>query len=176
MAMRLRFRSQPSVSTMPTTYLACPTAVVDAPVDVVWNLLTDLAGWGEFYDVRVKSVEPPGAAVVGQKMRGESGPRWLHLGVSFEVTHIETHRKLELDIQLPLGIRVHEDLDCVGLPDGRCRVNYHCHFAFPNGWRGAILRRLLSLELVDGPADSLSRLKCAAEDAHRTGRQSAAIP
>jgi hypothetical protein len=160
---------------MPTTYLACPTAAVDAPVEVVWNLLTNFAGWGEFYEVRVKSVEPPGPAVVGQRMRGESGPRWLHLRVSFEVTRVETHRKLELDIQLPLGICVHADLDCLPLPDGRCRVNYHCHFGFPSGWRGAILRRVLSRGLVEGPADSLSRLKRAAEAAHRGGQPVAAM-
>jgi hypothetical protein len=59
---------------------ACPTAVVDAPIETVWNLLTNLAGWGDFYNVRVTSVEPPGTAVVGQQMRAESGPRWLHLG------------------------------------------------------------------------------------------------
>ncbi|HUE17858.1 MAG TPA: SRPBCC family protein [Planctomycetaceae bacterium] len=156
---------------MPATFTACPTAIVDAPIDVVWNLLTEFAGWGKFYDVRVISVEPPGPAAIGQQMRGESGPRWLHLGVSFEFTRIETHRKLELDIKLPLGITVHEDLDCVPLDDHRCRVNYHCHFAFPEGWRGGLVRRLLSRGLTERPADSLSRLKRAAEQAHREGGQ-----
>jgi uncharacterized protein YndB with AHSA1/START domain len=160
---------------MSNTFAACPTAVVEAPVEVVWSLLTDLAGWGTFYDVRVLSVEPPGPAVIGQRMRGESGPRWLHLGVSFEFTRIETHRKLEMDIRLPLGISVHEDLDCIPIDDGRCRVNYHCHFSFPAGGRGALLRRVLSRGLVEGPADSLSRLKQAAERTHRDGRQEGEI-
>ena len=60
-------------------------------------------------------------------MRGESGPRWLHLGVSFEYTLIEeTHYGFEMDGRLPLSMTVHESLDCVPLEDGRCRVNYHC--------------------------------------------------
>ncbi len=138
-------------------------AIVQAPIDVVWQLLTDFASWGEFYDVRVKSIEPPRPAVVGQRMRGESGPRWLHLGVSFEFTNIEFHRKLELDIQMPLGITVHEELDCVPVTDDTCRVNYHCHFGFPPGWRGKVVRWLLRRELDRGPADSLNRLKRAAE-------------
>lgn len=46
-------------------------AVVDAPVDVVWGLLTNFAGWGSFYNVRALSVEPAGLAVVGQKMRAD---------------------------------------------------------------------------------------------------------
>ena len=77
---------------MPPSYLVCPTAVVEAPVETVWQLLTYFAGWGDFYDVRVLSVEPPGPAVVGQRMRGESGPRWLNLGICFEHTLVDnTH-------------------------------------------------------------------------------------
>jgi len=158
---------------MPPTYLACPTEIIEAPIDVVWRLLTNLSGWGSFFDVRVTSVDPPGPATVGQRMVGETGPRWLHLGASFEFTRIdESNYKLELDIKLPLGISVYEALDCVPLGDDRCRANYHCHFAFSPRWRGSILRRLLSRGLREGPADSLSRLKRAAEEAFRESKQS----
>jgi hypothetical protein len=150
-----------------TTYAACPTETVEAPVDFVWRLLTNLSGWGDFFAVRVISVEPPGPAVEGQRLLGESGPRWLHLGVAFEFTRIdELHHQLGLDCRLPLGITVREALDCVSLAGGRCRVNYHCQFDFLAGWRGALLRALLGRELVDGPADSLRRLKRAAERRH----------
>ena len=153
---------------MTTNYLACPTAIVEAPVGVVWKLLTNIAGWGSFYNVRVTSVEPPGPAVRGQRMLGEPGPRWLHVGLSVEYTLIdEAHYKLEMDARFPLGITVHEALDCVPLENGRCRVNYHCHFGFPGGWRGRLMRVLLSRRLKAGPADSLSRLKRAAEQEHR---------
>lgn len=151
-----------------TTYEACPTDLVNAPVDVVWRLLTNLSGWGDFYDVRVNRVDPVGPATVGQLMSGESGPRWLHLKVSFRFTNIDpTSYKLEFDVTFPFSVSVHEDLDCVPLDDGRCRVNYHCNFSFPRGWRGAAIRALLGSELRDGPADSLQRLKRAAEAAHR---------
>jgi hypothetical protein len=153
---------------MTTTYLACPTDIVEAPVGVVWKLLTNIAGWGSFYNIRVISVEPPGPAAKGQRMLGEPGPRWLHVGISAECTLIdETHYKLELDVRLPLGLTVHEALDCVPLEGGRCRVNYHCNFGFPSGWRGRLLRVLLSHRLKAGPADSLRRLKRAAEQAHQ---------
>ncbi len=155
---------------MPPTYLACPTAVVEAPIDTVWRLLTNFAGWGDFYDVRVLSVEPPGPAVAGQRMTGESGPRWLHLKIRFEHTRVdETNRRLEIDGRLPFGFTVHESLNCVPIDVERCRVNYHCHFTFPDNWRGKLLRLLLSRELANGPADSLARLKHAAETAHRPG-------
>jgi len=149
---------------MPSTYLACPTAVVKAPIETVWQLLTDFAGWGDFYDVRVLSVEPPGPAVVGQRMRGETGPRWLHLGICFEPTLLDAaNHKLEFDGWLPLGLTVHESLDCVSLDSQRSRVNYHCDFGFPDNWRGKLLRVVLGRALADGPADSLARLKRAAE-------------
>jgi hypothetical protein len=149
---------------MPPTYLACPTAVVEAPIETVWQLLTNSAGWGDFYDVRVLSVEPPGPAVVGQRMRGESGPRWLHLEICFEHTLVDnTQHKLEFEGRLPLGLTVHESLDCVSLDPKRSRVNYHCHFGFPDNWRGKLLRVVLGRALADGPADSLARLKRGAE-------------
>jgi hypothetical protein len=149
---------------------ACPTEVVAAPVDVVWRLLTDFSGWGDFYDVRVKRVEPVGPAVVGQTMTGEAGPRWLHLRVWFRFTRLdpESH-ELEIDASFPFAVSVHEILDCVPLDEGRCRVNYHCHFSFPRGWRGVLIRAVLGSGFRDGPADSLRRLKRAAEAA-RPGR------
>jgi hypothetical protein len=72
-----------------------------------------------------------------------------------------------MDVKLPFAITVHEALDCVELEVERCRVNYHCHFGFATGWRGALTRLLLGRQFTEGPADSLSRLKRAAEQAHR---------
>ena len=150
-------------------YLAGPTEIVEAPVSVVWRLLTNFSGWGSFFDVRVTGVEPPGPAAKGQRMIGESGPRWLHLGVSFEYTLIdEQHYKLEIEGRLPFGMTVHEAMDCAPLVDGRCRVSYHCNFGFPDGLRGRLTRTLLSRGLKEGPADSLLRLKRAAEQENRS--------
>lgn len=147
-----------------TTYSACPTGIVEAPVGVVWKLLTDLSGWGDFFDVRVISVEPSGPAAKGQRMLGEAGPRWMHFRVSFEFTLLdEPHHKIELSARFPFGITVHEALDCVPLDECRSRVNYHCNFGFPGGCRGRLLRLFLNRELAVGPADSLQRLKRAAE-------------
>jgi hypothetical protein len=102
--------------------------------------------------------------VEGQRLIGETGPRWLPMSVSFEYTLIdEMNHKLEFDGRLPLGLTVHESLDCVPIADDRCRVNYHCNFGLPAGWKGALLRRLLGRGFESGPADSLQRLKREAE-------------
>lgn len=162
-------RSQATPSAI--THLACPTDIIGAPIEVVWDLLTNPADWGTFYDIRVLRVEPPGPMVAGQRLIGETGPRWLHLGVSFEYGLVdEVHRKLEFNGRLPLGVTVHESLDCVPLTENRCRVNYHCNFTFPAGWKGSLLRRLLSRGFESGPTDSLQRLKRAAESKYVASR------
>ena len=145
-------------------YASCPTSIVDAPVEIVWTLLMHPERWGDFYDVRVASVEPPGPAVVGQTVFAQSGPRFLRLKLQFRFTRIDTaNHELGLDVQLPFGINVREDLSCVSLGPDQCRVNYHCDFDFPAGWGGAIARSLMRRELDAGPVDSLSRLRRAAE-------------
>jgi hypothetical protein len=145
-------------------YASCPTTIVNAPVGIVWALLTEPTGWGDFFDLRITSVDPAGPAVVGQRIHGESGPRFLHLKLAFQYIEIDApHYKLVLNVRLPFGITVREDLNCVPLQANQCRVNYHCDFRFPTGWRGTIARTVMRRELDAGPADSLSRLKRAAE-------------
>jgi hypothetical protein len=146
------------------SYARCPTAVVDAPAAIVWALLMEPAGWGNVFDVRVASVDPPGPATVGQKVCGETNPQFLHLKLEFRMIEIDTdHHFLRMDVNLPFGLAVHEDLRCTPLDDTHCRVDYRCDFSFPNGWRGTLLRSLLNRSLDAGPEDSLSRLKRAAE-------------
>jgi hypothetical protein len=138
-------------------YASCPTAVVDAPADLVWALLVDPAGWGSVFDVRVASVDPPGPAVVGQRVCVETGPRIFHLKVGLRVIAIDPdHRRLRLDIKLPFGLIVDEDLRCTPVGDTRSRVDYRCFFDFPGGWRGRLVRVLVNQKLNSGPRDSLS--------------------
>jgi hypothetical protein len=145
-------------------FAACPSEIVDAPIELVWNLLTEPADWGEFYDVRNIVVVPVGPAKVGQRVQGVTGPLGLRLPVIFEFLKIDANEhRLVMEVHLPFGIEVHEDLDVRGIDAERCRVNYHCNFDFSKGWRGALTRLILRRELDRGPADSLARLKSAAE-------------
>jgi hypothetical protein len=155
------------------TYSSCPTSIVNAPVEIVWSLLTRPEEWGDFYDVRVSSVEPAGPAAVGQIVLAESGPRLLHLALEFRFTKINAaNYELGLDVKFPFGITVREDLSCVPIGRDQCRVNYHCDFGFPAGWRGTVARFLMRREVKSGPVDSLSRLRRAAEGRYgvRTSR------
>src|SRR5258708_33300300 len=91
------------------TNISCPTALVNAPIDVVWKLLTEPAGWTEFFDIRITRVDPPGPAVVGQRIHGESGPRFLRLVVTLEYTEIDAvRRRIGLNVRVRRGITVGE--------------------------------------------------------------------
>ena len=146
---------------------SCPTSIVNAPVDLVWALLTHPERWGDFWDVRVTAVDPAGPAVLGQMVFAESGPEFLHLKLRFRFTKIDgLNYQLGLDARFPLGITVREDLTCVPMGQERCRVNYNCAFGFPAGFRGVALQFLMRRGLDTGPADSLTRLKREAERLH----------
>jgi hypothetical protein len=154
------------------TYASCPTIIINAPVETVWALLTRPEGWGDFYDVRIASVQPSGSARVGQTVLAESGPRLLHLKVDFRFTKVDAaNHELGFDVRMPFGITVQEDMSCHPLGQGQCRVNYNCNFGFPAGWRGVVVRLLLRREIVSGPPDSLSRLQRAAERSYANSTQ-----
>jgi hypothetical protein len=145
-------------------YASCPTAIIEVPVDRVWTLLTAPAGWGDVFDMRLIRVDPPGPAAVGQVIRGETGLEILHLRLAFRMLAVdEAQHCLRMSVDLPFGLVVDEEIRCTPLDRRRCRVAYRCNFDFPRGWRGAALRALLARRLDSGPADSLSRLKSAAE-------------
>jgi hypothetical protein len=148
-------------------YASCPTGVVNAPVEIVWTLLTHPEGWGDFYSVRITAADPAGPAVVGQTVFAESGPEFLHLKLQFRFTEIDAlNYKLGFDVRFPFGVTVREDLSCVPLGQQRCRVNYNCGFDFPTGWRGAVTDFFIRRRLDTGPADSLARLQREAERLH----------
>jgi hypothetical protein len=149
-------------------YASCPTDVVAAPVEVVWSLLMDTPRWGDFFDLRDVVADPPGRAAVGQSVTGHSGPRAFRFVVAFQIVMIdETAHRLCARVDMPFGLRVDEDLDVTPLPNRQCRIRYHCNFTLPSGLRGRVLKMLLGKELVDGPLDSLARLKRAAEARHK---------
>jgi uncharacterized protein YndB with AHSA1/START domain len=61
------------------TLSVCPADTGCAPVERVWELLMQPAGYGRFWDMTVERVEPEGPAAVGQNLVGWSramGWRW----------------------------------------------------------------------------------------------------
>ena len=72
------------------SYASCPTAVVNAPPDVVWALLEEPAECGNVFDMQINSINSPCPAVAGQK--SEAGPQLFHLKLTFQVIKIDSDR------------------------------------------------------------------------------------
>ena len=108
------------------THTSCPTAIVTAPIECVWSLLTNPAGWGAFFDLRVTAVIPPGPAAVGQILKADTGPRFFPFKLRFEIVDIDaTLHDLRIDGTLPLGLRIREVMQCRPLDTASCRVTYN---------------------------------------------------
>jgi len=103
----------------------CPAAVVEAPIEIVWDLLSHLGRYGEWADGQVQHVEPEGPAVVGQTMTVTSRAFGRTWSVSFkvEVVKLERHQ-LGMHVILPLGLQMDEYLSCTPVTETSCRVQY----------------------------------------------------
>lgn len=107
------------------TVTACPVAVVGAPIETVWRLLTTpetIPGWA---DVELVAAEPPGPAVEGQRIRFWTrglGRRWQ---VHFVMGPVVAPRSIEMAIHLPLGVVNHEHITLVPLSERATRVTFN---------------------------------------------------
>ena len=105
---------------------ACPTAVVDAPVEVVWSLIVDPRRWDEWTDARFREAEPDGLMRPGQRLRFSAarlGRRFTAARVLVRDVAPERHT-LDLDIATPLGIVNHEHVTVAEAGEGKAHVSF----------------------------------------------------
>ncbi len=104
----------------------CPAAIVDAPLERVWDVLRDPASWGGWLDLVVHRVEPAGALQGGQTIVGSSvalGIRWK-VRASIEGVDERSH-VLRLAVRVPLlPIVERTAITCAPLAAARTRVQY----------------------------------------------------
>lgn len=103
----------------------CPADQVQAPIELVWDLLTHPAKYGEFWDLTVERVEPDGPAAPGQRLTGWSRAmcrRWHFEGQINEVDALR--HVIRFRMSLPLGIVGDNRLMCSPLDDRTCFVRY----------------------------------------------------
>ena len=108
------------------SYSTCPIATVDAPVDVVWTLLGDLARYDLWWEVQTVSITPEGPAQPGQRILAGTralGRWWNVLSATVEAVAPEKHH-IDYLTHLPLGITGHNHLTCQPLDSGQTRVTF----------------------------------------------------
>jgi uncharacterized protein YndB with AHSA1/START domain len=98
----------------------CPTDVVLAPAERIWDLLTDprkLAQW-----TGMKLVEgPAGPMSAGDRVVLGAGP----LRITFDVLDTRPPRQLTLDARFPFGITNHEQIQIAPIDALSSRVTYN---------------------------------------------------
>ena len=102
----------------------CPAAVVAAPVEDVWELLTDPLLRDEWWDTHTERVVPEGKASPGQViyLKEPLLGRQLHATLKVEMVDPDRHQ-----IQWVLsgfGFTNHQTTTCTALDAVSCRVQY----------------------------------------------------
>jgi hypothetical protein len=102
------------------SFETCPTDVIRATPECVWELLTNPARFGW---LGVKVIESPARNLAaGDHLRFGPAPG---LRLSWTVRSVEPLRTLELDVKVPLGISNHETVVVSPVGMGSCRVTFN---------------------------------------------------
>ena len=103
----------------------CPTAIIAAPVELVW---ANLVQWERYYDwagVRVASLEPDGPATAGQTIvfGGKVLGRTVHFTFKVEAVRPEKHQ-ISAHVFFPFGLQEKPTITCTPVDAAGCRVQY----------------------------------------------------
>jgi len=103
----------------------CPLATIHAPVERVWNFLSEPANYALWWDAQTRSIVPTGSAKPGQKIHAQTRALGKQWNVYVIVESIdEAKRQIHLTTLLPLGITVHNHITCAPLDNASCRVSF----------------------------------------------------
>ena len=103
----------------------CPADRVQAPVELVWELLMHPAGNGRFLDLTVERVEPEGPATAGQRFAGWTRAlcrRWRIEGEALEVD--APRHQIRFRMSLPLGIVGDNRIVCTPIDTRSCTLRF----------------------------------------------------
>src|SRR5579883_591817 len=97
----------------------CPAAVVAAPVENVWEMLSEPTLYDTWWDVHTERIVPKGSATPGQMLYAHTSA----LGKTWDVTlRIETvnptRHQIQMLVTLPLGIVNYETITCTAIDAG----------------------------------------------------------
>jgi hypothetical protein len=103
----------------------CPSEIVQAPVEIVWDLLTNPAGYGQFWDFTVERVEPQGPAAPGQLIAGWSRALCRRWRIEGEILKVDAERhEIRFLMSLPFGIIGDNRLLCTRVDERSCSLRF----------------------------------------------------
>jgi uncharacterized protein YndB with AHSA1/START domain len=107
------------------TLNVCPADTVHVPIERVWELLMQPAGYGRFWDLTVERVEPEGLAVVGQKFVGWSRALCRRWRIDGEIQEVDAERHhILFRMSLPFGVVGNNRIVCAWIDEQSCTLRY----------------------------------------------------
>ena len=106
-------------------FTVCPTAVVAAPVECVWELLSEPTLYDRWWDARTERIVPEGQATPGQVLYAKTsaiGKTW-DVTLTVEMVNRDRHQ-IQMRIMLPLGVANHATITCTAIDAASCRVQF----------------------------------------------------
>ena len=101
----------------------CPTNIVNAPADRIWQLLTTPKGLARWSGTRV--IEAPDRELRGGDRLVLGAGVGHRMKVTFQVREAIRPEHLALDIRLPLGVNNDEVIRITPLGAEACRVTFN---------------------------------------------------
>ena len=99
----------------------CPMAVVKAPLERVWSLLSEPANYDLWWDVRTQLIVPEGHAQAGQRVHAKAGGFSIFISVD---AVDESKHKIDFISKFPFGITGFNHITCTALPDSTTQVSF----------------------------------------------------
>ncbi len=108
-----------------STLSVCPSAVVEAHLERVWELLTRPDGYELWTDATLVAAEPEGPAQAGQLLHFVTRALGWGFAVTIEVLEVDAgRRRLHLLVELPFGLVNDEVITLASAGDGRTLVRF----------------------------------------------------
>ena len=103
----------------------CPLATIDAPVERVWNFVSEPANYDLWWDAQTRSIVPEGHASPGQKIYAQTTGLGKHWPVTVTFREVdESKHQIHFTTALPWGITVHNHITCLPVDPAHCRVSF----------------------------------------------------
>ena len=101
----------------------CPADRVQAPVEVVWELLMNPADYGAFWQMTVERVDPEGPAKVGQRFVASMLCRRLRIDGEILEVDPRSH-EIRFRTTFPFGLVGDNRIACSPIDAGSCMLRY----------------------------------------------------
>ena len=99
----------------------CPIAIINAPLERVWNFLSEPATYDLWWEAKTQSILPEGHAQAGQRVHAKAGGFNIFLTVD---AVDESKHEIDVTTKFPFGITGFNHLTCIALTNSTTHVSF----------------------------------------------------